>query len=229
MVIVDFLTSFWLGLLTPLGALCVLPLLPGFLAYLVNKIHSKKKKDASILVVGLLASSGVIIFMFVLGLLFTTILQKSLTKVISIVSPIAFGLLVIISLVLIFNIELGNFFPKVKLPATKNPSLGAFVFGFFFGAIVIPCNPAFIAAMFTKTAAVSATSFVVNILNFFFFGMGIATPIFAFSLISAQSSTKVIRFLTKYRKAINIIAGMIMLAVSLYYLFFVFKIHLLLM
>ena len=229
MVIVDFLTSFWLGLLTPLGALCVLPLLPGFLAYLVNKIHSKKKKDASILVVGLLASSGVIIFMFVLGLLFTTILQKSLTKVISIVSPIAFGLLVIISLVLIFNIELGNFFPKVKLQATKNPSLGAFVFGFFFGAIVIPCNPAFIAAMFTKTAAVSATSFVVNILNFFFFGMGIATPIFAFSLISAQSSTKVIRFLTKYRKAINIIAGMIMLAVSLYYLFFVFKIHLLLM
>ena len=229
MVIVDFLTSFWLGLLTPLGALCVLPLLPGFLAYLVNKIHSKKKKDASILVVGLLASSGVIIFMFVLGLLFTTILQKSLTKVISIVSPIAFGLLVIISLVLIFNIELGNFFPKVKLPATKNPSLGAFVFGFFFGAIVIPCNPAFIAAMFTKTAAVSATSFVVNILNFFFFGMGIATPIFAFSLISAQSSTKVIRFLTKYRKTINIIAGMIMLAVSLYYLFFIFKIHLLLM
>ncbi|MBS3126619.1 cytochrome C biogenesis protein [Candidatus Woesearchaeota archaeon] len=229
MVIVDFLTSFWLGLLTPLGALCVLPLLPGFLAYLVNKIHSKKKKDASILVVGLLASSGVIIFMFVLGLLFTTILQKSLTKVISIVSPIAFGLLVIISLVLIFNIEIGNFFPKVKLPATKNPSLGAFVFGFFFGAIVIPCNPAFIAAMFTKTAAVSATSFVVNILNFFFFGMGIATPIFAFSLISAQSSTKVIRFLTKYRKTINIIAGMIMLAVSLYYLFFVFKIHLLLM
>ena len=229
MVIVDFLTSFWLGLLTPLGALCVLPLLPGFLAYLVNKIHSKKKKDASILVVGFLASSGVIIFMFVLGLLFTTILQKSLTKVISIVSPIAFGLLVIISLVLIFNIEIGNFFPKVKLPATKNPSLGAFVFGFFFGAIVIPCNPAFIAAMFTKTAAVSATSFVVNILNFFFFGMGIATPIFAFSLISAQSSTKVIRFLTKYRKTINIIAGMIMLAVSLYYLFFVFKIHLLLM
>ena len=229
MVIVDFLTSFWLGLLTPLGALCVLPLLPGFLAYLVNKIHSKKKKDASILVVGLLASSGVIIFMFVLGLLFTTILQKSLTKVISIVSPIAFGLLVIISLVLIFNIEIGNFFPKVKLPATKNPSLGAFVFGFFFGAIVIPCNPAFIAAMFTKTAAVSATSFVVNILNFFFFGMGIATPIFAFSLISAQSSTKVIRFLTKYRKTINIIAGMIMLAVSLYYLLFVFKIHLLLM
>src|SRR3989344_8418476 len=132
MVIVDFLTSFWLGLLTPLGALCVLPLLPGFLAYLVNKIHSKKKKDASILVVGLLASSGVIIFMFVLGLLFTTILQKSLTKVISIVSPIAFGLLVIISLVLILNIEIGNFFPKVKLPATKNPSLGAFVFGFFF-------------------------------------------------------------------------------------------------
>ena len=229
MVIVDFLTSFWLGLLTPLGALCVLPLLPGFLAYLVNKIHSKKKKDASILVVGLLASSGVIIFMFVLGLLFTTILQKSLTKVISIVSPIAFGLLVILSLVLIFNIEIGTFFPKVKLPATKNPSLGAFVFGFFFGAIVIPCNPAFIAAMFTKTAAVSATSFVVNILNFFFFGMGIATPIFAFSLISAQSSTKVIRFLTKYRKTINIIAVMIMLAVSLYYLFFVFKIHLLLM
>jgi len=44
------------------------------------------------------------------------------------------------------------------------------------------------------------------------------------AVVSASWSKIVIGFLTKYKKWINVAAGVIMLLISLYYLIFVFKI-----
>jgi cytochrome c-type biogenesis protein len=223
--IFDFLTSFWLGLLTPLGAVCVLPLFPGLLSYLANKVGvEQENKQKTLILLGLIVTAGVITFMLLLGMIFTTILQKSLTNIINIISPIAFGILIIISLLLIFNVDYGRFLPKLNVPVAKNPYWGAYLYGFLFGAIVIPCNPAFIAAMFTKTLAVSTTRFITNMFNFLFFGIGMGFPLLLFSFISATKSSQVIGFLTKYKRQINLIAGVIMLVISLYYLVFVFRV-----
>jgi len=219
----DFLSSFTLGLLTPLGAVCVLPLFPGFLAYLANKV-SKDNKKSIFIVFGLLITAGVVLFMSLLGIIFTTILKTSLTKVVNVVSPIAFGILIVLSLLLIFNVDFSKYLPKAQAPILSNSYLNALVYGFLFGAIVLPCNPAFIAIMFTKTIATSAASFIVNIINFIFFGLGMAAPLLLFSVISAAASTTIIKYLTKYKREINIVAGVIMLVISLYYIIFVFRI-----
>jgi cytochrome c-type biogenesis protein len=219
----NLLTSFALGLLTPLTALCVLPLYPGFLAYLSKKLSKKEKDDRRLLVLfGLVIVFGVILFMFLLGLIFTTFLQASLTQVIGIVSPIAFGILLVISVLLIFNVDVGKFLPKFHAPILKNPLLSAFIYGFFFGAIVIPCNPLFIAALFTRTAV--SSNFAANLLSFLFFGLGIGFPLLVFSFISSAVSKAIVGFLTKYQRTINLLSGIIMLVISLYYLLFVFKI-----
>ena len=225
----DLLTSFILGLLTPLTAVCVLPLYPGFLAYLSAQFSTKQTSKVEqprnrIAIFGLIVVAGVILFMLLLGLIFTTLLKVSLTKVIGIVSPIAFGILVIISLLLIFNVDIGKYLPKLRTPTTKakNPWLNALIFGFFFGAIVIPFNPLFIAALFTKTIA--GTNFIANMLNFLVFGIGIGAPLLVFSILSTTASSSIINWLTKQRRNINLVTGVIMLAISLYYLIFVFKI-----
>ena len=214
--------SFGLGLATPLGAVCVLPLYPGFLVYLSNQLPGRKNSRYTILFFGLIITGGVILFMTFLGLIFTTVLEVSLTNVIGIASPIAFGILFFISLLLIFNVDVSRFLPKVHSPITKNPWLSAFAFGFFFGAIVIPCNPAFIAVLFTRTF--SAVNFLENILQFLFFGIGIAFPLLVLAAISTAASEVIVNFLTKYRRIINLIAGVAMLGVSVYYLVFVFRI-----
>ncbi len=214
--------AFILGLLTPLTAVCVLPLYPGFLAYLSSKLSESEDKKAP-LILGLLVTSGVLLFMLLLGLIFTTLLQVSLTKVIGIVSPIAFTILAIISILLIFDIDIGRFIPKVQTPRAKSPVLSALLFGFFFGAIVIPCNPLFIAALFARTLA--SVNFAANMLSFLLFGLGLALPLLAFSLISSTVSTSIIGFLTKHKRIINMVAGIIMFIISIYYLFFVFKVH----
>jgi cytochrome c-type biogenesis protein len=223
-ILLDFWTSFTLGLLTPLTAVCVLPLYPAFLAYLANQFspneQGSRKRYAMF---GLLITLGVLIFMFLLGLLFTTIFQTSLTKVIGILSPIAFGILAIISLLLIFNVDFGSFLPKAHAPITKSPTLNALIYGFFFGAIVIPCNPGFIAAFLARTALV--TNFFSSMVNFISFGLGLGFPLLVFSLISVNYSQSIIAWLTQRKRAINFLAGIVMLGISMYYLFWVFSIH----
>ncbi len=223
MTIVDFIASFVLGLLTPLTAVCVLPLYPAFLAYLSNQFSQNDKNNRKhYALFGFIIILGVILFMFLLGLIFTTILQKSLTNVIGIVSPIAFIILAVISIFLIFDIDMGRLIPKIKTPASKNPLLGALFYGFFFGAIVVPCNPAFIGAFFARAFLIQ--NFFSNILNFLLFGLGLGFPLLIFSLISQKWSQKIIYFVTKHKRKINLFAGIIMLIISVYYLFFVFDV-----
>ena len=209
------------GLFAPLGAVCVLPLYPGFLAYLAGRVSNKDSRYTFVWL-GLMVTFGVILSMFLFGLIFTQLLQESLTRAIGIVSPIAFGILGLISILLIFNVDIGRFFPKVHSPVLKSPYLSSFVFGFFFGAVVLPCNPAALIVLFAISTSV--TSFVLNLFNFILFGVGMAIPLLAFAIVSAAWSKGVINFLTTYKSWINRIAGIIMLGISLYYLIFVFRI-----
>jgi len=217
----DISTSFILGLLTPLTAVCVLPLYPAFLSFLSNRFSENASKKTYAMF-GVVIVLGVLVFMLALGLIFTTLLQKSLTNVIGIISPIAFGILGIISIFLIFDFDFSRFLPRVNVSSKGNPLKSAFVFGFFFGAIVIPCNPGFIAAFFAR--AFLTDSFISSMVSFLSFGVGLGAPLLVFSLVSAQWSEKVISFLTKHKRKINMIAGLLMLWISLYYLICVFDV-----
>ncbi len=221
-VLVNFWISFLAGVFAPLGSVCVLPLYPAFLAYLSNQFSGKESKRTFILL-GLIVTLGVVVSMFLVGLIFTKFLQTSLTNAIGIISPIAFGILAIVSLFLIFNFDFSKLIPKkINAPITKNPLFSSFIFGFFFGAIILPCNPASLIVLFAIST--STLDFATNLLNFTFFGIGMALPLLIFSVISAQYSRAVIGFLTRKRRAINLVAGLIMLGISIYYLIFVFKI-----
>ncbi len=219
--IINLWISFIAGLFAPLGAVCILPLYPGFLAYLSAKLSGKESKK-TIVLLGVVVMTGVMMSMLVIGFIFTFLLQKSLTNVIGIISPVAFVIMAVVSILLIFNVDLGRFFPKTHAPILKNPFFSSFVFGLFFGIIVLPCNPTSLIVLFAIST--SALSFSTNFLNFVFFGIGMALPLLILSIISAAKSKEVTSYLTKYKRIINIVAGIAMLAISLYYLIFVFRI-----
>lgn len=220
-VILNFWLSFLAGLFAPLGAVCVLPLYPAFLSYLSSQLPTQED-GKQIIKLGWMVTFGVITSMFIAGLIFSFILESSLTNAIGIISPIAFGILAIISLFLIFNFDFSKLFPKYNAPILKTPSLTSFIFGLFFGAIVLPCNPASLALLFA--ISLSTIDFLVNFLNFIFFGIGMATPLLLFAYISSTKVETVITFLSNNKRIINLIAGIIMLVISLYYLIFVFQI-----
>lgn len=212
-------TSFILGLLTPTTALCVLPLYPAFLSRMARLAERDHADRAMLAWTGFVVTAGVISFMAVLGLVFTTLLQQSLQRVIGVVSPLAFVVLAVIGVAMMLGIEIRH---KVKLPEPKSPLLASYLYGFFFGAVVIPCNPAFIAAFLARAALVADP--VASMLNFLAFGVGIGTPLIAFSLVTRAASRKLVNLLVAQERKVSLFAGAIMTGVALYYLVVVFGI-----
>lgn len=217
----EFLNSFVLGLLTPLTAACVLPLYPSFLSYLTSQFDTDSEQREYALF-GSIVAFGIIVFMLLFGVVFTLILQQSLAQIIGIVSPVAFGILTLASIPLILDRDISGLIPSFNAPSFNNPFLDAFGFGFFFGAIVLPCNPAFIATFLSRAFLFSSP--VASLLHFFLFGLGIGFPLLVFSVASSRRHKQVIGIMNDYDSYINRATGLIMLAVSLYYLVIVFRV-----
>lgn len=215
----DILIAFWLGVLTPTTALCVIPLYPAFLARLARTVGEQRDSRRYLATFGVLVSAGVIAFMALVGVVFTTWLQASLTRVIGIVSPIAFGIIFIAGVLLLVGWK-----PKRKVRPNRinNPFASAFAYGFFFGAIVIPCNPALIAAFFARVAA--AGDAAANLALFTAYTLGICAPLLAFSLVGRATSRWMVNFLVDNERVISVIAGATMVGVAAYYLVFVFNV-----
>lgn len=217
--IADLAYTFWLGVLTPTTALCVIPLYPAFLARLARTVGGRHDSRRYLALFGVLVSLGVVAFMAIIGLVFTFWLQESLTRVIGVVSPVAFAIMVVAGIVLIVGWK-----PKRKVRPNKisNPYLAALAYGFFFGAIVIPCNPAIIAVFFARVA--TAGDFVSNIAQFSAYTLGIVSPLLAFSLVGRATSRTMINFLVDHERVIGIVAGVVMVGVGIYYLVEVFAV-----
>lgn len=236
MVLATLLEFFLLGLATPLSAVCVIPLYPGFVAYLSNQsrggggtadpTRTDESADGgdgySPLLLGVLVMAGVLAFMLLLGLVFSTVLQQSLDGVIGVVSPVAFGLLALVSLALIADLEVFSRAPTLEPPQTSHPAATALLYGFFFGAIVVPCNPGVISFALARQFLVTAP--VEKLLVFFAFGLGIGTPLLGLAVASEAAGRRLTRLLARHRRTINLGTGAVMLAVSIYYLTAVFDV-----
>lgn len=241
-VLARVLESFVIGVLTPLTAVCVLPLYPGFLAYLAAQGRrrgpsgvsaTKTSREAptsasasdtgiSVPLLGLLVVAGVVSFMLAVGLVFSTLLEASLTGVVAAVSPIAFVVLALLGVVLLADVDLYGLLPTVEPPTARHPALSAFAYGFFFGAIVLPCNPAFVALFFARSFLFASP--LGSLLNFLAFGLGIGAPLLALSLVSVRYGRRIVGALTRHASLVNRVSGAVLLVVSLYYLVAVFDV-----
>ncbi|MFC7072078.1 cytochrome c biogenesis protein CcdA [Halovenus rubra] len=212
---------FLLGIATPLTASCVIPLYPAFIAYLAST--GDDDGGRSVAVLGSLVVIGVLAFMATIGIVFTVVLEESINTVVEDLSPIAFGVLAVVGAVLLIDPKGFSRLPAFEPPQSRYPSASAFSYGFFFGAIIIPCNPATISLFFARTPVLYDTH-VESMLGFLAFGLGIGAPLLAFALLSESFGRRVTTTLARYSNPINRATGAVLLAVSLYYLGPVFKV-----
>ncbi|MDR2855558.1 MAG: hypothetical protein LBV40_05330 [Methanomicrobiales archaeon] len=217
LLIATWISALIAGLSTPLLAVCALPLYPGYLAFLANQ---KPEKEISARMLGLFATAGVIAAMFGFGLVFVYFLHISTGTAIGLIGPVLYALLAVVSIAMIAGIDLSRFIPRIATPTANSPSISAFLFGAFFGLIALPCNPGPILLLFafSLTAADALTNFVI----FVCFGVGMAIPLLVLSCVSDLMGKHIIILFTKYNRVINLCVGVVMLAISLYYLIFVF-------
>lgn len=218
----DWGVAFLAGLLTPLGAVCVLPLYPGYISFLAGPGDAVRGVTGRLLL-GLVTATGILASMFLFGMVVVFLFSYPLSRALSIISPMAYLILGIIGVLLILDLFPDLPVPAPRMPGGSIPFMGAFLFGLFFGILILPCNAAPIVVLLAISTSTSDA--LANMLNFVFFGVGMALPLIAISVLSAYQGKKGTAYLVRHRRAINLATGMLMLAVALYYLFFILRIQ----
>jgi cytochrome c-type biogenesis protein len=231
--VAPFVEAFVVGFLTPLTAACALPLYPGFLSYLARSDRTGTKggeatasdggASRSSFVLGLAVVAGVVAFMGAVGLVFAYFLQESLTTVVEVVSPVAFVVLFVLGVALALDHDAVDRLPGLDPPEAGNAYGSAFVYGLFFGGIVLPCNPGFIALFFARTPILFDSPFA-GFAGFLVFGLGMGAPLLGFAAVSEARGRAVTRALARNASLVNRVTGVVMVAVAAYYLLVVFDV-----
>jgi cytochrome c-type biogenesis protein len=218
----DWGIAFLAGLLTPLGAVCVLPLYPGYISFLAGPGDAVRGITGRLLL-GLVTMTGILAAMSLFGLVVVFLFSYPLSGALAIISPLAYASLGIIGVLLILDVFPDLPVPSPRIPGGEMPFAGAFLFGLFFGILILPCNAAPIVVLLAIST--STTDILAAMLNFVFFGLGMALPLLALSVLSTYQGKSGTAFLVRHRRAVNLATGILMLAVALYYLLFVLRIQ----
>lgn len=204
------LTSLGLGLLASASP-CIIPLYPGYLAYLSGASLGNQRKGKYFL--GFFVLAGVLTMMLALGLLIA-LLSISVGRALSIIIPIADLFLITLGVLLLLDKNPFKALPQVKVPVLQNPYFNAFIYGLLYGPIALPCSGPLVVGIF----AISLTSVeAFSRLNvFLWFGLGFGLPLLLLSLISGVLQRSITRWLAIHSRLINIIGGILLIGIGIY-------------
>ncbi len=219
MVLDKLATGFFLGILSA-GNPCVLPLYPGFLAFLAGKAKEKGRPTSELLL-GLLVLAGTMATMLAVALV-AALLVTSVGELLKFVVPLSDGLLLLLGLMMLAQIN-----PFVTIPAffaahvrqMADPRVAALSYGLIYGPIALPCNAPLVVSVFLLSF--SLMDFATRLGTFVAFSLGFGIPLLAIALVSGTYRTRLARLAGTRKREINILAGLLLIAVALYDFFYV--------
>ena len=203
-------TSLGIGLLASASP-CILPLYPGYLAYLSGAHESAGGKARYFL--GFFVLLGVMTMMLVLGLVIA-LLSISVGRALSVVIPLADLLLVTLGVLLLLDKNPFKALPQIHVPALKNPFVNAFVYGLLYGPIALPCSGPLVVGIFALSLTTAEVLSKLNV--FLWFGMGFGIPLLALSLLSGVLQRTITRWFAQHARLVNITGGLLLVGIGIY-------------
>ena len=205
------LTSLSLGLLATTSP-CVLPLYPGFLAYISGGQQGLQGK-ASRYFLGFFVLAGVLTMMLALGGIIA-LLSISIGSALSIVIPVADAIIILFGILLLLNINPFKSLPQVRVPVLSHPFVNAYIYGLLYGPIALPCSGPLVVSIFALSFTAAEACSKLNI--FFWFGMGFGIPLLLLSFLSGAAQRWITRQFPLRSRLINVVSGLLLLGVGIY-------------
>ena len=206
-----FAASFLLGLGSAASP-CLLPLYPGFIAYLAGR-HPALAHSAAGMLLGVAVLAGILTTMIVVGgalsviaLPFTDVLRWSV--------PIATVILVLLGLLLLAGRNPFNRLGSFPVPLVRNPLGQAYVYGLLVGPIALPCAGPFLVALLAISVGLGDA--IVRIASFAIYGLGFGLPLVVLAAISGTRSQAISTFLARRHAVVNRIAGVLLIGTAMY-------------
>jgi cytochrome c-type biogenesis protein len=201
-------TSVLLGLFASTSP-CILPLYPGFLAYL--SVHNELGRQKFFL--GLFVFAGVMSMMLALGGLIA-FLAIPIGSVLVYLLPIADLLIFFLGILLLLNINFFRTLPQIQLPVLRHPYVNAYVYGLLYGPIALPCSGPLVVSIFALSfTAVEAFN---QFWTFIWFGLGLGIPLLVLSFLSAALQHQWTILFARYSRIVNFIGGILLVGAALY-------------
>jgi cytochrome c-type biogenesis protein len=203
-------TSIFLGILAT-GSPCVLPLYPGFLAYLSGGQQALSGRGRYLL--GFFVLAGVLVMMLALGGLIA-LLSVSIGSALSVAIPLADLLIVSLGVMLIFDRNPFKSLPQIKVPVLSHPYVNAFIYGLLYGPIALPCSGPLVVGIFALSF--TAEEVLGKMAVFLWFGLGFGLPLLLLSFLAGASQRWITRQFAIHSRAINLVGGFLLVGIGIY-------------
>lgn len=207
----NIITSISIGLLATTSP-CVLPLYPGYLAYISGGQDNLQNK-ASRYLLGFFVLAGVLAMMLALGGVIA-LLSISVGRALSVVIPIADLLIIALGILLLLDINPFKSLPQVRVPVLNHPFMNAFVYGMLYGPIALPCAGPLVVSIFALS--LSSGQALQQLAIFLWFGVGFGLPLLALSFLSGAAARWITREFARRARLINIISGILLVGIGAY-------------
>ena len=207
----SIVTSLSLGLLSA-SSPCILPLYPGFLAYL-SGVQEATGNQRGRYFLGFFVLGGVLSMMLALGLLIALI-SVSVGEALAVAIPLADILIIALGVMLLLDINPFKRLPQIQVPMLSNPYANAFIYGLLYGPIALPCSGPLVVGIFALS--LTAGEAISKLGVFFWFGLGFGLPLLALSFLSGASQRWLTRLFAQHARLINISAGLLLIGIAIY-------------
>ncbi len=207
-------TSVWLGLLSSASP-CLLPLYPGFLAYLASVSTTERGRLAGLRArywYGACVLAGVMSMMLMLGLVMA-VLAISIGRALAVVIPLSDALILVLGVLLLLNRNPFNRLPQIRVPLLKHPLANAWLYGLLYGPLALPCSGPLVVGIFALS--LNAEEALSKLAVFLAFGLGFGLPLLTLSVLAGATQQRITRFLIARTRMINLVSGLLLLAVGL--------------
>ncbi len=205
------LSGFALGIISGANP-CALPLVPGFIGYLSTRSSALGSYERSF--IGIIVVLGVTTGMVGFAAA-ATAFHTSLGGLLTVATPAVVVVLLLFGTLLITNHSPFYRIPQVKLPRAKSPLLMAYAYGGLYGVIALPCS-SLVILPFTIAVSLSGLAALGAFVIFLSFGLGLGLPVILVSFLSRAQGDWLARQIAMRSRAMNVVAGAILIGVAIY-------------
>lgn len=204
------LSTFILGVLSAASP-CVLPLYPGYLAYLSAQTATGYDRRRYFL--GFLVLAGVLTMMLALGAL-VALLAVSVSRTVAVLLPLADVFILLLGVLLVLGRNPFQALPQIQIPALRHPFLNAYLYGLLYGPISFPCTGPLLVSIFAISLSLGEAFSKFSV--FFWYGLGFGLPLLLISLLSGSLQRQLTGFVARHTRLLNLCGGLLLIGIAVY-------------
>ena len=202
-------TAFLLGLLSTTNP-CILPLYPGFIVFLSRSSENRIERRT---LLGLAVLLGVLTMMLALGGVIA-LLAVPIGKMLAIFIPLANITLFALGLMLLLNLNPFKHLPQINVPVLRYPLMSAYLYGFLYGPIALPCSGPLLVSIFALSFTMAEA--VDKLWVVLWYGLGFGMPLFVLALLSGVLQRRVTVVFAQNSRVFNILGGLLLIGVAIF-------------